>query len=175
LSSVEAVEHPLDARERSPAEPVAIAARMAGVLSIVVGAMHAKALGDHVAHWWFFGVFFGALAAAQVWWGVRVYRAGAGTRLLRAGAIGSLAIVAIWVLSRTFGVPVGPWAWDAEPIGASDLIATVDELFIVAFVAAIAQPQRRGLRWLHASYAIRLGIALGTVSLFAALIGGHAH
>lgn len=176
MSGAEIAQRPaLHARPHSPGTSVTIATRMAGLLSIMAGAMHAKAMADHVAHWWFFGVFFGVLACAQFAWGVRVYVGGAGDRLLLAGAAGSLVVVAIWIISRVVGVPAGPWAGDAEPVGAMDLVASLDELVIVAFVAAALRPQGKGLGWLHGAHAVRLGIALGTLSLFAALVGGHSH
>jgi hypothetical protein len=151
--------------------------RLLGALSIVDGVLHAKALVDHAAHYWLFGVFFGVLTAWQTGWGMRAYRAQLSRRALVYGGIYvSVAVVAIWLVSRTVGLPIGPWAGRPESIGVIDIMASVDELVIAAMVVAIvsAAPPR-GLAWLRSGYATRVVVMLATASLFATTIGGHTH
>jgi hypothetical protein len=57
-----------------------------------------------------------------------------GRTLLTLGAVGNLAVVALWIMSRTVGVPIGPEVWRPEAITAIDSMATTLELAIVAGV-----------------------------------------
>lgn len=47
------------------------------------------------------------------------------------GVAGNLAIVLLYVLTRTYGVPLGPHAAQIEVVGALDVTATGMELGIV--------------------------------------------
>jgi hypothetical protein len=53
-------------------------------------------------------------------------------RLLVVGAVVNAAIVGVWLLSRTIGLPVGPKVWDAEAITAVDGLTTSLEVGVVA-------------------------------------------
>lgn len=48
----------------------------------------------------------------------------------------SLALVGLWTISRTSGVPVGAAAWRPEPVGLLDSVASADET-VLALVAAL--------------------------------------
>ncbi len=140
--------------------------------------MHAIATVDHFSHYWLYGVFFLAISYGQVIWGAALWRNRLSARGLRLGAYANLAIVVVWVLSRTVGVPLGPYTWDAEPIGLADGAATIDQLVLVAYIAVILRPHlrtRRGLRVLLGPHRVRLGIMLCSASVFAGLLGGHQH
>lgn len=150
--------------------------RVVGALSIVLGALHAKAMADHASHYWLFGLFFGLLTCWQTAWGVRAYRAQLSRRALVAGVWVNVAVVVIWLVSRTIGMPIGPWAGEAEAIGVIDLMASLDEVAVAAFVTSLASaPERPRLAWLRGGYGVRLGVMLGSASLFAVTIGGHTH
>jgi hypothetical protein len=147
-----------------------------GALSIMTGVLHAKAMVDHASHYWPFGVFFGLLTCWQTAWGVRAYRAQLSRRALVAGAWVNVAVVLVWLTSRTVGLPIGPWAGEPEALGMIDIMASLDEIVIVAMVASLVSAAAwPGLAWLRGGYAIRLGIMLSTASLFATTIGGHTH
>jgi hypothetical protein len=49
-----------------------------------------------------------------------------------ATAAGNAAVLAIWALSRTTGLPVGPEPWTAEPVGFLDLACGAYEVAIIA-------------------------------------------
>jgi hypothetical protein len=167
--------------ERSDSErsgSVADAIRIVAGLSIVAGAIHAVAMIEHFSHYWLYGVFFLALTYGQVLWGIALLRRRVGERALVAGAVANVAIVAVWVVSRTLGVPLGPDAGRPEVVGAMDVAATLDQIVLAAYVAAIVRPRLRtgrGLRSLMGAHRMRIAIALGSASLFAALLGGHHH
>jgi len=41
------------------------------------------------------------------------------------------AIILLWILSRTSGVPVGPEPWTPEPVGQLDLFASMFEALAI--------------------------------------------
>src|SRR4051794_31118030 len=86
----------------------------AAVLAIAAGMIHAVAAVGHAEHW-LFAAFFATLAVAQCTWGALVYR-GADRRLLVAGAWGSAAVAALWLVTRTVGLPFGPHAGSPEAV-----------------------------------------------------------
>jgi hypothetical protein len=162
-------------RLSAPAEPGETYGAL-GTLSIVAGMLHAKAMVDHATHYWPFGVFFGLLTCWQTAWGVGACRARLHRPALVAGAWVNAGVVLLWLISRTVGLPIGPWAGEPEAVGMIDIMASLDELLIVAMVASLVSAVRRpAFAWLRGGYAVRLGIMLSTVSLFALTIGGHTH
>ena len=130
------------------------------------GLIHVVAAFDHVDEYVPFAVFFALLAPLQFAWGVAVYRR-PDRRLLIAGAVGSLAIVALWILSRTTGVPIGPQAWQPERVGVLDAICSADEAVLAALVFV-----PRSLR--------RPALGFGTMLILTSSLvlvggGGHVH
>jgi hypothetical protein len=157
---------------------VADGLKVAAWLSIAAGAIHAIAMVDHFSHWWLYGAFFLGLTYGQVLWGVAALRAAPSIRSLATAAYLNLAIVGVWLVSRTLGVPVGPDAGTTEPVGIMDVAATLDQLVLAAYVAVIIRPDlraRRGLRTLLGVHRVRFGMMLCSASVFAALLGGHSH
>jgi hypothetical protein len=137
-----------------------------------------KATVDHAGHYWLFGVLFGAVALGQIGLAVALWRTQVSDGVLVAGAVVTLGVVAVWLVSRTVGLPIGPWAGTAEQAGVSDAIATLTELVFIAVVSMIVRPDGRigrHLRWLTGGHAVRLGIALSSAGVLAAAFGGHAH
>lgn len=152
--------------------------RIAAGLSVSAGVVHAIATVDHFSHYWLYGVFFMVVTYGQVLWGIALWRNRAGARAMRIGAYANLAIVAVWVLSRTVGVPAGPYTWDAEPIGLADGAATINQLLLAAYVAVILRPELRvvrGLRVLLGAHRVRIGMMICSASVFAGMLGGHQH
>ena len=160
------------AAERSPQIKLIVA------LSAAAGVIHAKAMFDHASHYWLFGVFFGLLTYVQVLWAVRVWRRPGDRRLWMAIAVASLGVVGIWLVSRTIGLPFGPWANAAEPVGIADVAASLDEIVLTGVIFATLRPDRRiAARFFAFSddNCIRVGAMLCALSLFAVVIGKHTH
>jgi hypothetical protein len=118
-------------------------------LSIVAGAIHAVVAPPHFAEAWTFGAFFAGLAAFQLGWAVWIYARpsplgfGVGTTV-------SLAVIGVWIVSRTTGMPFGPDQWQAESIGPLDLAATAGEALIAVLCGAFlidaeARPSAKAL------------------------------
>lgn len=53
------------------------------------------------------------------------------------GALANGALIGIWLISRTIGVPIGPDAWVPEPAAALDITATLLDLLIVVGAALV--------------------------------------
>lgn len=144
-------------------------------LAWAAGLIHVVAAVEHIQEYALHAVFFALLAAAQFAWGAALYRWPT-RRLLCAGAVVSILIVALWIVSRTTGLPIGPTPWNPEPVGALDSIATSDEI-LLALVAVLGLrargtgPIERGSRYL----AMGTGIFLILLSSLSLVGGQHAH
>jgi hypothetical protein len=117
--------------------------------------LHAAVVPQHLGEWGAAGVFFVALAAAEL----------AVAALLRAGpqpqqpivriagpqptvlaaAVVSIGPLALWLYSRTLGMPFGPGAGVPEPIGLTDLTACVLEICTLILAVVLV----RGKAWLR--------------------------
>lgn len=131
--------------------------RAAGALSVLAGLIHVLAAPEHLAEWWGYGLFFLLASVAQLYFGIallavlapgglagddRVPRGGnEGFFLLgfsrRAwfllGVLGNLAVVALYAVTRTLGVPLlGPEAGEVEPVTALGVASKLMELALVA-------------------------------------------
>jgi len=105
-------------------------------------AVHAAVCPDHFKEWTMFGVFFVVASTLQAGWGVAVLWRPV-RRLLAVGAAGNLAVVVLWSITRTVGLPVGPDVWKPEAASALDLMATTLELVIVAGATWLVLRDRR--------------------------------
>jgi hypothetical protein len=103
---------------------------LAAGLAWCTALIHVQASIDHFSEYWLYSLFFIVLALAQAVWGFAIYR-NPRRGLLILGAVGSLAVIALWIVSRTTGLPLGPTPGVAEEVGALDAIATADELLVV--------------------------------------------
>ena len=120
---------------------------IAAALSLVAALVHLWVAPEHFREWWGYGVFFLVAAFAQVFYTPLVLRWPSRVVLL-VGMVGNLAIVALYLLTRTVGVPLfGPEAGEVEGFGFVDVCATASEVGIaVALGAALLQgsaPERR--------------------------------
>jgi hypothetical protein len=98
--------------------------------SILTAAIHGAVTSEHFREAFVFGVFFVAAAAAQTAWAILlVYRPS--RALLLGGAIGNAIVIAVWAMSRTVGIPIGPEPWHPEAVGVIDVISKVFELVII--------------------------------------------
>jgi hypothetical protein len=87
-------------------------------------------------------LFFAGVAAAQALWGL-VALARAPRAWLALGAIGNLAVAAVWFWSRTAGLPVGPEAGVALPVSFPDLVSALLEIGVAIGATALLLPGRR--------------------------------
>jgi hypothetical protein len=146
---------------------------VAALASAAAGAIHLVVAQPHFDEWWGFGVFFVVSGAVQMGWAALAATAPS-RELLLIGAAGNVAIVVLWAVTRTTGLPFGPDPGAAEAVGSADLAATAFELVIAAAAVLLL----RGVRSVSAP---RTTAAVLTAACFlattAALAGDseHAH
>ncbi|HEY1274833.1 MAG TPA: hypothetical protein VGF25_07975 [Thermoleophilaceae bacterium] len=109
------------------------------LLSAAAAVIHLDAAHDHVEHAEL-AVAFVATAWAQAMWSWLVVTRPT-RRVLWAGILLNLWIVLVWAVSRTAGLPVGPEAGSAEPVGVKDAVATTFELLVVVGAFAALSPR----------------------------------
>lgn len=121
---------------------------VAATLSVAGGAIHGLASPEHFSEWWGYGLFFLAATLAQVLFGLLLLTRGIDTEtglswdqvrrpLYLAGVLGNLAIMLLWVVTRTVGVPAGPEAGEVEAVGQLDAVSKVIEALLVLVLATL--------------------------------------
>ncbi|HEV8043664.1 MAG TPA: hypothetical protein VGP38_00660, partial [Rubrobacter sp.] len=76
----------------------------ASALSMVAALTHLWAMPEHFEEWWGYGIFFLVAAVAQGFYGLALLRR-PGQPLLVLGVGLNLAVVVLYVVTRTIGVP----------------------------------------------------------------------
>jgi hypothetical protein len=122
---IEAAPHKPRSRS-TPTLPV-LALALASAAS---GAIHASVSADHFQEAFIYGAFFLAASTLQAGWAVLIIYRPTRTLLVVAAATNA-AIMILWTVTRTVGLPIGPQAWRPEPIGALDATSTLLEFAIV--------------------------------------------
>ncbi|HEV2032656.1 MAG TPA: hypothetical protein VGU71_00385 [Candidatus Dormibacteraeota bacterium] len=130
--------------------------KFVGVCVIVSGGAHGLVTQQHFQEWWGYGVFFLATAICLVGFGLALitdaidprYMPGDVHRLRRlmyaAGAVGILAVLTLYAVTRTLGIPLGPGSGSVESVGVVDLVAKTTELLAVAGLVLLLVKTRRG-------------------------------
>src|SRR3954471_9206600 len=123
-----------------PAAPGARIARrrcaVAAVLSIAVAWVHLAYTASHLRQWWAYGAFFLAAGVGQALFAPLVLRRPRAW-LIAVGIAGNVAIVGMYVLSRTAGPPLGPHARVPERAGVVDLATTAAEIALVGVLVTM--------------------------------------
>src|SRR5438874_8931823 len=127
------------------------------VLSLVAGLIHGIVSPDHFAEWWGYGVFFIVAAFAQAGYGAiplmrrmvedQSILAGWPRSRVRAflwiGIAGNAATIALWLVTRTVGIPLfGPEAGKVEAIGSWDALSKLVEVALVVSLALLLRRLR---------------------------------
>jgi FtsP/CotA-like multicopper oxidase with cupredoxin domain len=140
----------------------------AALLTLGAATIHFVVAPEHLRKYVPFGLLFLAVGGAQVSLAAEVL-ARPSRSLALVGGAGSLALVALWAVSRTMGLPIGPVPWTPEDIGLADAICSAMEAgSTLLFLVLAARPPRRRP---HTGWEV----ALGTVPSFVltlALTGG---
>jgi hypothetical protein len=140
-------------------------------LAVVGGLIHVGAAVDHYGEFPLYTLVFATLAGAQISWAALVLRRPS-ARLLVFGCALNLAIVGLWVASRTVGVPIAPQAWVPESVGVADVVEMLGELTLVFAVASVMLSSRSRLARRTLEHLAPLLLLVLTVS---ALFGVGAH
>ena len=141
-------------------------------------AIHFAVAPEHLREYALYGVLFVLLGLAQAAIAVLVL-VRPSSALLLGGAALSLAVVALWLMSRTVGLPVAPVPWQPEPVGLPDLLSTLMEWLcawlLIAADARLEAANRFRLGRTAAALAFALIGAFGCTlaGLGAVGVGGH--
>ena len=122
---------------RQDDEQIPTVALVAAALSVGAAVVHAIVTPPHLTQAVLYGVFFAALTVAQLGWAVLVVVHPKGW-VLAAGAVGNIAVVALWAVTRTVGIPLGAAAGQREGVGVLDTSCCLLELGVVACCAWLA-------------------------------------
>ena len=124
---------------------------LGGLASLSAGAaaIHFAVIFEHFTEYALYGVFFLVISWAQlIWAAIVMWRP---SRLwLWLGTAGNALVVAVYVASRTAGLPIGPDVSNPEPVGGLDVVSVVLEVALIAGCVALlwrpsltARPVRR--------------------------------
>ncbi len=111
---------------------------LGGLASFSVGAaaIHFAVVFEHFAEYTLYGVFFLVISWAQlIWPAVLLWRPA--RPWLWLGIAGNAIVIAVYVASRTVGLPFGPDLHNAESVGALDVVSCVLEVGLIVGCAAL--------------------------------------
>lgn len=144
--------------------------------SAAAGLIHAAVVSEHLSESLLFAAFFAALAVWQVKWAFQVVTRPSRSLLTR-GALVNGGVVAIWILSRTIGFPVGPQHWTPEALGLRDLLSSLLEAAIVLgalLLADLGEGPQGTPRAVVARSAMRTGSVLAPLTALVLIAGSLA-
>ena len=152
----------------------------AGFASLGAGLVHAAVLRDHWSEWVVYGGFFAVVAAGQLGWGLAAL-ARDRAPFSRLVAVANLAVIVLWGVTRTVGLPFGPNAGSPEAVGAADLGAVTLQVILVTALAVgtlgvlgVPRASKTGLLAGLAGGALLVGL-ITTPALAGTSAGAHAH
>jgi hypothetical protein len=111
---------------------------LGGMAALSVGAatIHFAVVFEHFAEYTLYGVFFLVISWAQLIWPVVLLMRP--SRLwLWLGIAGNAMVIAVYVASRTIGLPFGPDFNHSESVGALDVVGCILEFGLIAGCAAL--------------------------------------
>jgi hypothetical protein len=114
-------------------------------LSLVAGYVHVAYVSSHLREWWGYGAFFIVAANLQVLFAALLVR-WPRRWLPYAGIAMNLAIVTMYFITRTAGIPLGPHRRVVEDAGAIDWLTTAAQVAII--VCLLAMLDGRARRWI---------------------------
>jgi hypothetical protein len=146
--------------------PVSVTfAWVAAALMAGAGVIHLAFGPDHMAEYLPFGVAFYVMGFGQLIGGLAVAFPSGSRRLLSAAILANLGISALWLISRTVGLPIGSEPWTKEAVGIADVTCVAFQLGVAGLLATemIRRPRFERLR----AHRIGLPAAVAALSVFA--------
>jgi hypothetical protein len=128
---------------------------VAGAISALVGLTHLFVSSDYLSRWWGYGYFFIWAGLSQLAFAFVIFllpwlngagnapeekRASTMRLVYMVGVVGNLAIVLLYVVTRTLGVPfVGPAANVVLPLTPLSVAVTLGEVTLVVILLMLAR------------------------------------
>lgn len=115
----------------------------AAALSGLAGFIHLAAAPSHFEEWLGYGAFFLVASTCQLLFALIVLAYTPPAReLLWAGILGNAAIILLWLITRTAGIPFfGPAAGAVEAVGFLDALSIAVELTLIFSLARLFTPR----------------------------------
>ncbi|MHB8242541.1 MAG: hypothetical protein ACYDHN_11170 [Solirubrobacteraceae bacterium] len=135
------------------------------------GLIHLGAAVDHFQELPLYPLAFMLLGTTQIGWAAMIVTRPS-RRLLLAGCAFNVCVIALWVASRTVGVPIAPRPWVPETAGIADLVETFGELVVVMGAWSLAFSSHVRLARYASEHITAVLVAMLAVS---ALFGVSAH
>lgn len=107
-----------------------LAARCAAIASLGAAVIHFAITPMHLHDWLPSGIFFAIVASFQLVWAFMAFTR-PGSLVLAAGGLVNAGLAALWVMSRTVGPPVGPYAGQPEAVEAAGISVLLLQCYIV--------------------------------------------
>lgn len=151
------------------------------LLSGACGLVHFAVSREHFDVTWMHGSFFSLLGWTQLAWAVAIVVTPRRRVLAFGAAVNSLAL-AVWAVSRVWGMPVGPDAGVAEAVGFADaMVAGFEGVIVAASLGVLLRPKLWEQRVEPAL--ARIGLAAGglavvvvsTAAMTPSMASDHAH
>jgi len=143
-------------------------------LSVGAAAIHFAVTFEHFNEYVLDGVFFLIISWAQmIWAAALVWRL---SRLwLSLGLAGNALVLAVYVASRSTGLPIGPGVHHPEPVGGLDVMSGILEFALIVGCAAVLwrpsladRPVRR--RSAFAAVAVMLAVPIAVIAATTAVM-----
>ena len=115
-------------------------ATLAAALSVGAGGIHFAVIQEHLSEDFAAAIFFLALAWFQVIWAM-AYLVRPNDALRVSAIVVNVATLAVWVVSRTTGLPIGAEPWTPEAVGLADLLSSSFEIVLVVLLTASLLPR----------------------------------
>jgi hypothetical protein len=116
--------------------------RLVALAGFAAGAIHLAVMPEHFKESLLYGTFFLVSAMIQIgysaWLLLRPSRS-----LLVVGAAGNLAIVLLWIITRTVAIPAGPDAGETEAFGLLDVLCSLCEVAMAVGALVLLYGVRR--------------------------------
>ena len=116
------------------------------ILTLGAAAIHFSVVPEHLAEYPPYGIFFVGVAIAQVAVAAAILMTPSRVLFIGAAA-GTAAVILLWLVSRSVGLPIAPVPWRSEALGVPDAAATAMEgASCLIFLVLIRRPQGQAAR-----------------------------
>jgi hypothetical protein len=157
---------------------IKLATTVAAFASAGAALIHLAVTPDHWREWLLSGLFFAGVTIFQLGWAAAVLRS-AHRSVLGFGVVVNVAVITMWIVTRTSGLPFGPHADVPEPLGPAGILTALLELVVVVAAGWGMLPHEHASRISLWKYRFALG---GAIVLIAAVMApgvvaglDHAH
>ena len=132
-------------------------------------ALHFAVAPEHLREYVIYGVLFVMVGLAEAVLAILILLRPS-SDLMLGGAALSLAVVGVWLMSRTVGLPIAPVPWQPEPVGLPDLLSTLME-WLCAWFLIVADARFESARRFRLTRAAP-ALALALIAAFGCTLAG---